>query len=101
LGDIKQPNFDVWLTLSKQIGSKTQKVSIHADADMGSSSRVKPYQDILPMYNWLSDNVLPVSITADKREDIFFNLTTKTISLQKVVMLYIVPGLLLLFSIVF
>lgn len=100
-GDIKQPNFDVWLTLSKKVDDKTQRVSIHGDADVGSTLRANPIWDLLPMYSWMTDNLFPVFITKDKRDDIFLNLTATTAGIQKIAMLYILPALLLLFSIVF
>ncbi|MBL1411207.1 Gldg family protein [Sphingobacterium faecale] len=100
-GDILQPNFDVWLKLIRETNGNVQRISIHGDADVGSTMRSRPMEDLLPIYSWMTDNLFPVVIREAKREDIFLKLTAATAGIQKTVMLYILPGLLLLFSIVF
>lgn len=101
-GDVIESNFNVWLKLLRKTNDKLQRISIHSDADVGSTLRARPMDDLLLMYSWMTDNLFPIFIKDERdRKDIFLMISSNVVSVQRIVMLYVIPCLLLLFSIIF
>lgn len=94
------------MALTRQVGSKEQRILVSGDADFISNLRltssIQPTY-ALAVYAWLNEGRFPVSFSlTEKLKDIFLNnVDTKEAGILKIVFVYVLPGILVICSAIF
>lgn len=93
-GDIKQASFPVAVQLSRQINNKEQRIVISGDADFASNMRL--VDDMArALYSWLAYNEFPIYTPIPYAKDNIIILSPTRAATQKIIYLWVLPGLLL------
>lgn len=96
MGDYKHPVFHAAVGLSRKIGEKEQRIILAGDADFGSNLRNAGGSVQIGFVTWLNNGELPVHTPTDSPIDVLFKITAPQALYQKYLLLYIIPGLLVL-----
>lgn len=105
-GDVRGA-FTTLMGLTRKVGGKEQRILVSGDADFISNLREPStkYQPsyIRGMYAWLNEGQFPMSFVGNKKaEDLFLNnVDTPRAETLKIVFVWVLPGLLLIWGIVF
>ena len=103
-----QKSYATVLALSREINNKEQKIMIFGDADCISNGELGMFrQDILAnnfnivmgSFFWMSDEEVPVDVRRLDPLDNQVYMDEKGLATWKVIMMWIIPGLLVIFSI--
>jgi ABC-2 type transport system permease protein len=98
-GDLKQAAFTTILQLTRKVKEKEQRVIVSGDADHASNFRIR-YNTffLLPAFSWLTYNSFPVYIPSTPDKDILLTISPQTAEVQKTVLIWVLPAVLLLAS---
>ena len=106
-GEVQQ-RYATGLALTRKLGDKEQKTMIFGDADCISNGELGMFrQDILAnnfnivmgSFFWMSDEEVPVDVRRPDPLDNQVYMDEKGLATWKVIMMWIIPGLLVIFSI--
>ncbi len=97
-GDIRADSFITAVALNRQIGQRQQKIIVCGDADFMSNIRGGGEFPGIPFYSWLADNQFPIYESRNPPKDNMVTITTEGVSILKIVYVWILPGLLLLWG---
>ena len=106
-GEVQQ-RYATGLALTRKLGDKEQKIMIFGDADCISNGELGMFrQDILAnnfnivmgSFFWMSDEEVPVDVRRLDPLDNQVYMDEKGLATWKVIMMWIIPGLLVIFSI--
>ena len=106
-GEVQQ-RYATGLALTRKLGDKEQKIMIFGDADCISNGELGMFrQDILAnnfnivigSFFWMSDEEVPVDVRRPDPLDNQVYMDEKGLATWKVIMMWIIPGLLVIFSI--
>lgn len=100
-GDLKENTFTTGVLLTRKINNKEQRIVVCGDADFASNMRFAPaYDFLMPIYSWMIYNEFPVYMTHHEGKDGLLTIGTTGAYIQKIVFIWVLPGLLLLTSII-
>ncbi|MCB6974359.1 MULTISPECIES: Gldg family protein [Butyricimonas] len=95
------------LALTREVGDKEQKIMIFGDADCISNvelstNRVnvsnRNFSIIMGGFYWLSDKEVPIDVRRPALTDDFINLGKESLSVWKIILVWVLPGLLVVMS---
>jgi len=93
-GDLKGNAFPVAIQLTRQRPSKEQRIVVYGDADVASN--IGLVSDLAgSIYSWLDYNDFPVYVPVPYAKDNLVTLTPDWSSKQKILYIWILPGILL------
>jgi len=96
-GDIKENSFTTGIQLNRQVRQKEQRLIVCSNADFLSNMRLGTSISIVAsLYSWLTYNRFPVYMPRPKARDVFLRIGATGADVQKLVYIWIVPGLVLL-----
>lgn len=96
-GDHKENSFATAVELTRQINNREQRIILSGDADFASTLRLsRNLFFIIPMYSWMDYNDYPGHMTRIKPKDVFLTIGAEGANTQKIVFIWVVPGLVLL-----
>lgn len=100
--------FTTTLGLTRRINGKEQRIIISGDADLLSNSelvrsqpKVANFSFNTSLFSWLDDGEYPVNTSRPDAKDDRVTVTTDQMPFLKVVYIYILPGLILIFGAIF
>ena len=109
IGEMQQ-RYTTAVALSRQMGDREQKVIVMGDADCFSNGELSMSRKGVPANNflvltggffWLSDNEVPIDVREDNPSDNHINcLTGKSMAVWKVILMWVLPGLMAIFAVV-
>ncbi|MBN9381937.1 MAG: Gldg family protein [Chitinophagaceae bacterium] len=100
-GDYKESSFSTALQLTRQINNKEQRIILCGDADFASNFRLaRNLFFITPMYSWVDYDDYPGHMTYIEPKDGWLRLGAEGADTQKVVFIWIIPGLVLLSGVI-
>ena len=109
IGEIQQ-RYTTAVALSRQMGDREQKVIVMGDADCFSNGELSMSRKGVPADNfsvltggffWLSDNEVPIDVREANPSDNHINcLTGKSMAVWKVILMWVLPGLMAIFAVV-
>ena len=109
-GNKSIPNeaFTTALSLTRQINGKEQRIIISGDADFLSNSELGRYNPQVSnfyfstaLFSWLDYGQYPVDTSRPDAKDNRVTVSTDHVSFLKIVYIYILPGLILIFAAIF
>ena len=105
-----QQRYTTAVALSRQMGDREQKVIVMGDADCFSNGELSMSRKGVPANNfsvltggffWLSDNEVPIDVREEGPSDNHINcLTGKSMAVWKVILMWVLPGLMAIFAVV-
>lgn len=98
-GDIKQKVFPIAAQLTRKVNNKEQRIIIAGDADFASNRRLIA-ENVRACYSWLVYNEYPIYIPKPYPKDNMVILSPKRAEVQKIVYIWVLPGLLVLAAII-
>ena len=107
-GELQQ-RYTTGLALTRVVGDKNQKIVILGDADCFSNGELNRGRKGIPADNysvingtffWLSDNEVPIDTRRPNPPDDKIYLTSQSIGIWKVIMMWVLPSLMLIFTII-
>ena len=96
-GDYKRDSFSTAISLSRHNGKKEQRIIVFGDGDIFSNLRFDGTIGIAT-YSWLVNNRYPIYTPRDKPKDVLMTVSLARAKVEKVVFVWGVPGLVLLFG---
>jgi len=90
----KRGVFPVSLLASRKFNGRTQKIILCGDADFSSNFRLGIGSIPAAMYSFLVDNEYPVYTPRSRPVDTLLTISGQTATIQKILFVWIVPGLL-------
>lgn len=97
-GDYRLDSFNVAVSLERKVGNKDQRITIVGDADFLSNRRAASHfagQDYL---SWMNHEAYGIRLFRKPYADDLLTINQPTAKAQKVILLYILPGLVILFG---
>lgn len=107
--EVKQPN-EVVVALSRNINNKEQRIIVAGDADWISNGEIVMTRKdirsanfflIQSVFFWLSEGEAPIDTRRPKPLDITSSLTKSSWAFQSIILKWVLPGLLILFTTLF
>jgi ABC-2 type transport system permease protein len=96
-GDLLQNSFTTGVQLTRHINNKEQRIIICGDADFASNMRYKGnYDYLVALYSWVTNNEFPVHMYRPAPKDILLKPGESGAHLQKILYVWVLPGLILL-----
>ena len=95
------------LALTREVGDKEQKIMIFGDADCISNVELSTnrvnvsnpnFSIIMGGFYWLSDKEVPIDVRRPALTDDFINLGKESLSVWKIILVWVLPGLLVVMS---
>jgi ABC-2 type transport system permease protein len=99
-GDYKQPVFYPAVALHRQLNQKEQRIIIFGDADFLDNFEGGGPGWFKAIFSWLDNNVYPKYVPKAVPKDTLLSITNKTAKIEKLVLVWIIPGLILLAGII-
>ena len=106
--NISKETFTTALALTRQINGKQQRIFISGDADFLSNSELNRYQPQVSnftfstaLFSWLNYGEYPVDASRPDAKDNRVTVSLDHVSFLKIVYIYVIPGLILIFAAVF
>jgi ABC-2 type transport system permease protein len=100
--------FTTVLALTRQINDKEQRILVSGDADLLSNSelnrnepKVSNFQFGTALFNWLDYGQYPVDTSRPEAKDNRVTVSTDHVSFLKIIYIYVLPGLILIFAAIF
>lgn len=106
IGEV-QKSYATALALTREVGNKEQKIMIFGDADCISNvelgaNRVnvgnRNFSIIMGGFYWLSDKEVPIDVRRPALTDDFINLDKESLAAWKIILVWVLPGLLIVMS---
>lgn len=97
-GDIKQDSFATGIQLTRQIKGKEQRIVVAGDADFMNNQYVGNGRNDMLIYSWLNYNQFPIFTHVRHSDNNITLISTKWAAMQKIVYIWIVPGILLVLA---
>jgi gliding motility-associated transport system permease protein/gliding motility-associatede transport system auxiliary component len=97
-GDIKKTSFVTAVQLTREFNGKQQRIVICSDADFLSNLRQGYLFLGRAFYSWFDYNKNPVYLSPHIPRDVLLNISADSASVQKTVMIWILPGAILLLA---
>jgi ABC-2 type transport system permease protein len=108
LANGSKETFTTALALTRQINGKEQRIIISGDADLLSNSELGRYTPQVSnfnfstaLFNWLDYGQYPVDTSRPDAKDNRVTVSTDHVGFLKIVYIYVIPGLILIFAAVF
>jgi len=105
---ISKDTFTTVLALTRQINGKEQRIIVSGDADFLSNSeltrrqpQVINFQFSTALFNWLDYGQFPVDTSRPDAKDNRVTVSTDHVAFLKIVYIYVIPGLILIFAAIF
>jgi ABC-2 type transport system permease protein len=105
---ISKETFTTALELTRQINGKEQRIVISGDADLFSNSELGRYTPQVAnfyfstaLFSWLDYGQFPIDASRPDAKDNRVTVSTDHVSFLKIVYIYILPGLILIFAAIF
>jgi len=100
-GDLLEHSFTTAVRLTRQLANKEQRIIICGDADFASNLRLKGnYDYLIALYSWVTYNGFPVQMFRPAPKDILLNTGERGAHIQKILYVWVMPGLILLCAII-
>lgn len=93
-GDLKDSSFRVALQVTRRLQHREQRIVVYGDADVASTLRLLP-EEVRAVYSWLVYNRFPVYTMPPPAKDNMYLITRSKVAVQKVIFIWVLPGLLL------
>lgn len=97
-GDFKDRTFVTSIQLTRKVKNKEQRIIICGDADFASNLRFGTNYYITSLYSWITYNRFPVYMTRLQPKDNYVRIGPVGATVQKIIFVWVLPGLLLLFG---
>lgn len=94
-GDIRQKEFPFAAMLTRKVNNKEQRVIVAGDADFASNRKLI-LENVRGCYSWLCYNEYPIYTPKPYAKDNMVILSPERAAIQKIVYVWVLPGLLLL-----
>ena len=108
LANVSKETYTTALALTRQINGKEQRIVISGDADFLSNSELGRYSPQVAnfyfstaLFSWLNYGQYPVDTSRPDEKDNRVTVSTNYVSFLKIVYIYVIPGLILIFAAVF
>jgi ABC-2 type transport system permease protein len=108
LANGSKETFTTALALTRQINGKEQRIVISGDADLLSNSELGRYTPQVAnfnfstaLFNWLDYGQYPVDTSRPDAKDNRVTVSTDHVSFLKILYIYVIPGLILIFAAIF
>ncbi|QEC40538.1 Gldg family protein [Pseudobacter ginsenosidimutans] len=97
-GDRMQDTFTTAVRLTRNIRQKEQRIVVCGSADFLSNLRLgeSNLRFARGAHSWLTDNHFPVRLSKKEEEDILLDISEKAAKIQKTILIWVLPGILLL-----
>jgi ABC-2 type transport system permease protein len=96
------------LALTRQINGKEQRIVVSGDADLFSNSELGRYEPKVSnfyfstaLFSWLDYGQYPVDTSRPDAKDNRVTVSTDHVSFLKIIYIYVLPGLILIFAAIF
>ena len=100
-GDMMRDTFATAVQLTRNMGKKEQRIIVYGSADFISNLRMEePYILVSGAHSWLTNNHFPVELSMKLPVDILLTVSERGAYVQKILFIWILPGLLLLTGII-
>lgn len=106
--NISKEIFTTAIALTRQLNGKEQRIVISGDADFLSNSELGRYNPrtanflfSTAIFNWLDYGQYPVDTSRPDSKDNRVTVSTDHVSFLKIVYIYVLPGLILIFAAIF
>jgi len=100
-GDVQENSFTTAVQLTRRLNSKEQRIIICGDADFASNMRFKGnYDYLIALYSWVTYNEFPVVMFRAGPKDILLNTGERGAYTQKILYVWILPGIILLSAVI-
>jgi ABC-2 type transport system permease protein len=94
-GDVMERSFPLVAAFSRKLPGKEQRIIVSGDADFASNMRL--VEDwVRAQYSWLVYNEYPIYRPYPRSKDNMVTVSPKRAAIQKIIFVWIVPGMLLL-----
>jgi len=100
--------FNTVVALTRQINGKEQRIIVSGDADLFSNSELGRYTPQVAnfyfstaLFSWLDYGQFPIDASRPDAKDNRVTVSTDHVSFLKIVYIYILPGLILIFAAIF
>jgi len=108
LAGASKETFTTAIALTRQINGREQRIVISGDADFLSNSelnrftpRVSNFSFSTAIFNWLDYGQYPVDTSRPDSKDNRVTVSTDHVGFLKIVYIYVIPGLILIFGAIF
>ncbi len=107
IGEVERA-YPLAIALSRKVGEREQKIVIVGDADCISNGEITRaragidafnYYMITGSFAWMSDNEVPVDVRRPQSPDNEIALKENSVAIAKLIFVWVLPGLMLLFAI--
>ncbi|MEV4886917.1 Gldg family protein [Chitinophaga ginsengisegetis] len=99
-GDIKQASFPTVVQLTRSVRGKEQRIIVCGDADFLSNRRLAESFFGNALHSWLNYNQFPVYTPRPQPEDTRLQVNAEVAGLQKIIYIWVLPGVILLIGII-
>ncbi|NML21162.1 ABC transporter permease subunit [Pseudoflavitalea sp. G-6-1-2] len=100
-GDLQRNTFATSFQLTRNIGQKEQRIIVCGSADFISNLRIAMNLDFIEgAHSWLTNNHFPVELSMTLPVDILLTVSERGAYVQKILFIWILPGVLLLTAII-
>lgn len=99
-GDSQAKAYATFISLTRKVNNKEQRIVIGADADVMSNLRQGGSFFGKGVYSWLDDNHYPIYTPRPKPLDSLFTVSSATVAMLKILYVWVLPGAVLLFAII-
>ncbi len=106
--NISKETFTTALALTRQINGKEQRIVVSGDADLFSNSELGRYEPKVSnfyfstaLFSWLDYGQYPVDTSRPDAKDNRVTVSTDHVSFLKIIYIYVLPGLILIFAAIF
>lgn len=99
-GDVKG-TFPTCVSLTRNVNNKEQRIVLCSDADFLSNSRMTNHYFGYAIYSWLDNNRFPIYPPVRPPKDNLLKISNKGVTVERIVFVWVVPGLILLLAAVF
>lgn len=100
-GDLIENSFTTAVQLTRRLTNKEQRIIVCGDADFASNMRFKGnYDYLIALYSWVTYNEFPVQMFRPAPKDVLLNIGERSAHIQKILYVWILPGLILLSAII-
>jgi ABC-2 type transport system permease protein len=101
-GDIRDSSFTTAIQLTRQINNKQQRIIVCSDADFKNNLRLVSDMESFgnAFYSWLNYGRYPVYVPRNPAKDVLLTITPASVDLLKTIFVWIIPGVMMLLSIV-
>jgi ABC-2 type transport system permease protein len=97
-GDYKMPVFQTMLGLTRNVEGKEQRIIVAGDADFGSNIRRGGGDFTTTFAGWLNYGEFPIVAPKDMDQDVQVTINPQQMKFQSYILVWIIPGLLILFG---